>query len=159
LGLGVIATERGRNRDDVVFRSTDLDKLRGFPVVLLVNGLTSGGAELIAAALQDHGRGFVVGQRTLGKASVQKTLHLGIPGVALRLTTGAFLRPTGKNLHRCPTSRPSDDWGVRPDDGGDARVSAELGARLRQWWAWQSLRPGGSAERLPLDDPRADPQQ
>jgi hypothetical protein len=44
-----------------------------------------------------------------------------------------------------------------PDE--DARLSAELGKRLKGWWQEMALRPPRSAERLALDDPRADPQQ
>jgi carboxyl-terminal processing protease len=159
LGTCTVATVKSRNREDTVYRSTDVNKLRDFPLVVLVNGDTSGGAELIAAALQDHKRAVVAGQRTLGKASVQTPLHLGMEGVGLKLTSGTFLRPSGKNLHRFPESTPGDDWGVRPDPGAEFRMSVELGRRLRDCWQWQSLRPGSSRERLPLDDPRADPQR
>jgi carboxyl-terminal processing protease len=159
VGQGVIATARSRGREDTVYRSTDLGKFRGFPLVVLVNGETSGGAELIAAALQDHKRAAVAGQRTLGKGSIQTPVHVGVAGVGLRLTSGTFLRPSGKNLHRFPDSKSEDDWGVRPDADCDCRVSAELGRRLRDWWLWQSLRPADSSERLPLDDPDADPQR
>src|SRR5262245_32999118 len=81
------------------------------PIVVLVNGETSGGGELIAAALQDHGRAAVVGQRTIGKGTVQQ----GVDGFPFKLTTGTFVRPNGKNFHRHPNSKPEDDWGVRPD--------------------------------------------
>src|SRR5262249_14493934 len=129
---------------------------RGCPVVVLVNGETSGGAELIAAALQDHKRACVVGQRTLGKASVQTPLAVGVEGTGFKLTSGTFVRPAGKNLHRFPDSKAEDFWGVLPDE--DARLSPELGKRLKGWWTLMSLRPGRSRERLALDDPRADPQ-
>jgi len=128
------------------------------PVVVLVNGQTSGGAELIAAALQDHKRARVVGQRTLGKASVQSPVAIGVPTAGMKLTSGSFARPSGKNLHRDPDSGPGADWGVRPDPGLEFRVSAELGQQLREEWLQQTLRPGLSNERLPLDNPAKDPQ-
>ncbi len=156
LGACVLATVKNRSREDTVYRSTSEGKYRDFALVALVNGETSGGAELIAGALQDQKRAVVVGQRTLGKASVQTPLALGLEGVGFKLTSGTFVRPGGKNLHRFPESTPSDDWGVRPDE--DARLSPELGRRLKEWWQLQSLRPARSAERLPLDDSRADPQ-
>jgi carboxyl-terminal processing protease len=159
LGEGTVATVKSRSAPPAVYRSTDHGKYRSFPLVVLVNGETSGGAELIAAALQDHKRALVVGQRTLGKASVQVPFALGQPGVALKLTTGTFVRPSGKNLHRFPASKPEDDWGVRPDEGGELRLSADLGRQLRRWWLEQSLRPGPSRQRLTLDDPSADPQR
>jgi carboxyl-terminal processing protease len=159
LGEGTVATVKSRGREDNVYRSTKEGKFADFPVVVLVNGETSGGAELIAAALQDHGRAAVAGQRTLGKASVQTPLPLGVAGVGLKLTSGTFVRPSGKNLHRFPDSKPADDWGVRPDEGAEFRISADLSRALRQWWLQQTLRPGSSSERLPLDDPTADPQR
>ncbi len=125
-------------------------------MVVLVNGETSGGAELIAAALQDHKRAVVVGQRTLGKASVQQPLQNPPPGVQLKLTAGTFYRPSGKNLHRFPESKPGDDWGVKPDV--EFRVSPQLGRQLKAWWEAQTLRPGPSLERLPLDDLSNDAQ-
>jgi carboxyl-terminal processing protease len=157
LGAGVIATVKTRGREDTVYRSGDADKLGDFGLVVLVNGETSGGAELVAAALQDHRRAVLVGQRTLGKASVQTPLAVGIDGVGFKLTSGTFVRPSGKNLHRFADAKPDTPWGVTPEE--DSRVSPELGKRLKEWWQQYSLRPARSYERLPLDDPRADPQQ
>ncbi len=157
LGNGIIATERSRGREDTVYRSAEAGKFRNFALVVLVNGETSGGAELIAAALQDHKRAVVIGQRTRGKSSVQVPLPVGVEGMALKLTRGAFIRPSGKNLHRFPDSAPSGDWGVIPDE--DFRLSPELGKRLKEWHQLYALRPAGSRERLALDDPRADTQR
>jgi C-terminal processing protease CtpA/Prc len=157
LGECVVATRKDRASEEV-FRSTKEGKFLDFPIVVLINGETSGGGELIAAALQDHRRARVAGQRSLGKASVQTQLPLG-SGLGLKLTSGTFVRPSGKNLHRFPDSKPGDDWGVRPDPGLELRLSADLGRQLRQWWLWQTLRPGPSNEVLPLDDPEADPQR
>jgi carboxyl-terminal processing protease len=159
LGEGTVATVKGRDRADAVYRSTNEGPFRDLPMTVLVNGETTGGAELVAAALQDHGRAAVAGQRTAGKGSVQTMLYLGREGVGLRLTTATISRPSGKGLHRFPESKPADDWGVRPDQGLESRVSPDLGKALREWWLLQSLRPGPSFERLPLDDPAGDPQR
>lgn len=136
----------------------DEKKLQTLPLIVLVNGTTSGGAELIAAAVQDNNRGRVAGQRTLGKASVQTPIDL-VDDVKLKLTTGTFSRPSGKNLHRFPESKDADDWGVCPDAHLELRVSRDLDRQLRAWWQLQTLRPGPSREVLPLDDPGADPQR
>ncbi len=159
VGNVVVATVKSRNEGERVFRSTGQHRLDDFPVVLLVNGETSGGGELIAASLKDHNRVRVAGQRTLGKASVQTPFFLGTAGLGMKVTSGTFLRPSGKNLHRFPDSKESDDWGVRPDEGLEMRLSADLGRQLKQWWLWQTLRPGPSDEALPLDDPENDPQR
>jgi carboxyl-terminal processing protease len=141
-----------------------------FPVVVLVNGETTGGAELVAAVLQDNRRALVAGERTRGKASVQRkyslagevaglSLTVPVPNMELKLTTGILARPSGKNLNRFADSKPTDDWGVRPEPRLAFLVSAELTQRLQQWWQLQSLRPGSDNGALPLDDPAADPQR
>jgi carboxyl-terminal processing protease len=128
-----------------------------FPVVVLINGETSGGGELIAAALQDYNRATIAGQRTVGKASVQgKPRQLS---VAFKLTTGTFIRPSGRNLQRFPDSKPSDDWGVRPDAGCELPLTTDACRRLKEWWVLSTLRPAGNVEALPLDDPENDPQR
>jgi C-terminal processing protease CtpA/Prc len=165
---GVVATIKGRGGPDKVYQARDGGghKFLTCPIVVLVNAETSGGGELIAAALQDHKRAVVAGQRSRGKASIQTqtTIQLIADGhlggtLQLKLTNGTFLRPSGKALNRFADSRPSDDWGVRPDPGLECRVSADLGRQLKEWWRDQTLRPGASNKALPLDDPEADPQR
>ena len=159
LGDEIIATVRGRDGRDNHYHNTQPTRFLDLPLVVLVNGQTSGGAELIAAALEDHQRAAVAGQRSRGKASVQTALYLSLPGAGLKLTTGVFLRPSRKNLNRSKDSGPEDDWGVRPFRQLEHRVSPEFDRRLRRWWEEQSLRPGGDCRLLPLDDPAADPQR
>jgi carboxyl-terminal processing protease len=156
LGEGTIATVRYRNRPEDVYRSTKDNKWLDFPMVVLVNGESTGGAEMIAAALQDHHRAAIVGQRSRGKGNVQSILP-SLGSVGLKVTSGVIVRPDGKNLHRFPDSKPSDDWGVRPDR--EYRISPDLSRALRTWWEQQTLRPGSSSERQPLDDPILDPQR
>jgi C-terminal peptidase prc len=136
------------------------------PLVVLVNGETLGGGELVAAAIQDARRGAVVGQRTVGKGSVQNSLlneqgaeFSPVANLTIRLSIGVFTRSNGKNLQRFATSKPGDDWGVRPDRGLEFAVSRELSQKLRDLWLLQSLRPGDSGETLPMDDPANDAQR
>lgn len=164
LGEELISTVKMRGREDTVYRGNGRSVCVKLPMVVLVNGETSGGAELIAAALQDHGRALVVGQRTKGKASVQVPIGFlpglvsgGLEGVGFKVTSGTFVRPSGKNLHRGADSQPDDDWGVLPDE--DFRLSPELGQRLKEQWQLWSLRPVMGRERLSLDDPTYDTQR
>lgn len=129
-----------------------------FPLLVLVNGETSGGAELIAAAMQDNHRARIAGRRTLGKGSIQRQIPV-VGEVELKLTSGTILRASGKKLHRFTDSKPTDDWGVRPDAGLEFRVSPEVNRQVREWHLLYSLRPGGAREILPLDDPANDPQR
>ena len=62
---------------------------------------------------------MIVGERSYGKGSVQKIIKLGEsdPPTALKLTTDTYWRPSGKNIHRYPDSKETDDWGVKPNPG------------------------------------------
>jgi len=64
---------------------------------VLVNRGTYGAAELTAAAIVDAKRGDVVGERTFGEGSVQKTLELP-DGAALLLTVAKYQSPSGKKI-------------------------------------------------------------
>ena len=58
-----------------------------------------------------------MGERTWGKGSVQNIIELENGRSALKLTTAAYKRPSGKNIHRFPNSKDKDEWGVMPDLG------------------------------------------
>src|SRR5262249_26130014 len=135
-----------------VHRGTEAATCKDLPVVVLVNAETSGGAELVAAALRDHGRAVVAGQRTRGKASGQTPLPIGLEGGGFKLPTRPVVRPSGKNLHRFGDGEAT--WGVLPDL--DCRISPQLSEKLKRDWLLMSLRPASARERLPLDDPLAD---
>ena len=135
-------------------------KAGDFPLLVLVNGDTVGGGELIAAALQDNGRAVIAGTRTHGKATIQWPVRvLALPGYAFKMSGGTYTRPNGKNLQRFPKSKPTDDWGLRPDPGYEIPMSNDLGRTMKEMHVLYALRPGDSREAMPLDDPAADPQR
>ncbi len=86
-----------------------------YPMVVLVNEGSASASEIVSAALQDHKRALVIGERSFGKGSVQNLVPMEGGKSALKLTTAKYIRPNGKNIHRFPDSKPEDDWGVRPD--------------------------------------------
>lgn len=96
------------------------------PMAVLVNRHSASASEIVASALQDNHRAVVVGERSFGKGSVQKLLYLNPEhSSAIKLTTETYWRPSGKNIHRAPTSKESDDWGVRPDPGMEVPTTEE----------------------------------
>jgi carboxyl-terminal processing protease len=63
-----------------------------------------------------------VGERTWGKGSVQNVIEMEGGNSALKLTTAAYMRPSGKNIHRFPDAKESDEWGVMPDKGWELKL-------------------------------------
>src|SRR5208283_4684871 len=105
------------------------------PMAILVNHYSASASEIVSACLQDHKRAVVMGERTWGKGSVQNIIELENGHSALKLTTAAYQRPSGKNIHRFPDSKDKDEWGVMPDLGYELalgeRETFELAADRR----------------------------
>jgi carboxyl-terminal processing protease len=141
------------------YRASASDKSRwlNVPLTVLIGPDTSGAAELVAAALQDHERAKIIGQRSRGKATIwgPNRSRTSRVNYSIKLSTGMFFRPSGKNLHRLSNHTASDDWGVRPDI--EVVLPATMRRQIRAWWFEHDLRPVGSNEATRLDNPRNDP--
>lgn len=99
LNAGEIAIMEGRNSsDEMQFMASAGDGSGAYSrLIVLVNEGTASGAELVAAALQDHRRAQIVGAATLGYGTVQ-TMYPLSPGGVLKLTTHRIRRPSGESL-------------------------------------------------------------
>ncbi len=118
---GVIVTTRDRHGGEKNYRARPNNSPwpAGCPIVVLLDSRSASASEIVAAALQDHHRAAVCGERSFGKGSVQTLFRLGPDQkTAVKLTTQTYWRPSGKNIDRAnaPRDQP-DDWGVRPDPG------------------------------------------
>lgn len=127
---GRIVSTDGRNSPIRVWEAREPDTFDGFPMAVLVNKYSASASEILAACLQDHGRAVIIGERTWGKGSVQNIVELEEGKSALKLTTAGYKRPNGKNIHRYPDAKDSDDWGVLPNDGFAVAVSTADMSRL-----------------------------
>lgn len=78
-------------------KATAEDVLRGAPIVVLINGGSASGSEIVAGALQDHKRVVVMGNDSFGKGSVQTILPLDNKS-ALKLTTALYYTPAGRSI-------------------------------------------------------------
>jgi len=81
-------------------------------MVCLVNGYSASASEIVSAALQDHERALIMGERSYGKGSVQNVWQLsGNAEAAVKVTTQYYHLPGGRMIHRLPGS---PNWGVEP---------------------------------------------
>jgi carboxyl-terminal processing protease len=95
---GLIVSVEGRKEDQKLkFYAHPNGNLARYPLVVLVNGGSASGAEIVAGAIQDHGRGIIVGTQTFGKGSVQTIIPLK-DGSGLRLTTARYYTPNGRSI-------------------------------------------------------------
>jgi carboxyl-terminal processing protease len=117
LAEGRIVSTKGRSSPERVWNAKKSPKFADVPLVVLVNRYSASASEIVAACLQDHHRAGVVGERTWGKGSVQNVIEMEEGRSAIKLTTAAYLRPSGKNIHRFPDAKETDEWGVTPDKG------------------------------------------
>ena len=122
INKGEIVTVKKRGEPDDVRSARRDGHLVDVPVVCLINGDSASASEIVSAALQDHKRAVIMGERSYGKGSVQTVTPFD--GGALKLTTASFWRPSGKNLNKASTpGRDEDEWGVTPDKGHEIKLT------------------------------------
>jgi carboxyl-terminal processing protease len=107
LERGEVVSQRGRRRTDIErYYARPGDAAKGVPIIVLVDAGSASAAEIVAAALQDHRRAIVMGERSFGKGSVQTLIPLGRGTTAIRLTTARYYTPSGRSVQ---------EGGVTPD--------------------------------------------
>jgi carboxyl-terminal processing protease len=128
LNHGTITYLQGQKYPREAFNAEPSKAVTSLPLAVLVNKSTSGPAEIVAAAILENARGDVVGDKTFGDGSVQKTIDLP-DGGALILSVAKYYSPSGKVIQDTavtPNVVVADaDDGVGVDDGdGDGATAA-----------------------------------
>jgi carboxyl-terminal processing protease len=95
---GLIVSVEGRKEDQKMkFNAHSQGTIPSHPLIVLINGGSASGAEIVAGAIQDNGRGLLMGTHTFGKGSVQTIFPLK-DGSGLRLTTARYYTPAGRSI-------------------------------------------------------------
>ncbi|MEX2366975.1 MAG: S41 family peptidase, partial [Pseudohongiellaceae bacterium] len=120
---GLIVYTKGRlDENEMRFNADRGDPSRGVPLVVLINSGSASASEIVAGALQDHGRGIIMGSASFGKGSVQTVLPL-TNDRAIKLTTALYFTPNGRSIQA---------RGIVPDipveRGQVTRTPARIGA-------------------------------
>lgn len=112
---------RGEYGTHQTFENTAYDP-EDFPLVVLVNRNSASASEIVAGAIQDYGRGYLVGETTFGKGLVQRVFSLDY-GTGLTLTTQKYYTPYGRSIQRDYSSGSFYDYYVRHDPEDEPQPS------------------------------------
>lgn len=102
---GIIVTEKYSDTDKKEHDAVGKARLGDIKTVVLINGGSASGSEIVAGALKDHGKAVLIGEKTFGKGSVQ-SLENFEDGSSLKLTVAKWLTPNGTCIN---------EKGVEPD--------------------------------------------
>ena len=106
LAEGVVLTERFGNGEAEVYRARAGGLATEIPMVVLIDAGSASASEIVAGALQDHGRAILVGETTYGKGSVQDWITLSGDGGAVRVTVARWYTPSDRQINEA---------GLQPD--------------------------------------------
>jgi carboxyl-terminal processing protease len=123
LNHGTIAYLQGQKYPRETFNADPAKAVTSLPLVVLTNKGTAGAAEIVAAAILENARGDVVGDKTFGEGSVQKTIDLP-DGSAVILSVAKYYSPSGKAIQDAAVTpnvvvASSDDESAVPDEDED----------------------------------------
>ena len=150
-GAGQTFTYRGQQNGDT-----------SFPIAVLINGYSASASEILSACLQDHGRAVVIGERSYGKGSVQRVRPYAATEGRLKYTDARYYPPSGRNIDKVameqdPELKKKDEWGVKPDNGFEIKLSREERAEWLEYVRDLSVIPP-AGKKAPAVDPSKDKQ-
>jgi carboxyl-terminal processing protease len=120
----VVVSMKGRS-EPAVYNSNNSDP-EDMPLVVLINRNSASASEIVAGAIQDHGRGLIVGETSFGKGLVQHVFQLPF-NTGLTLTTARYYTPYGRSLQRDYSSGSLYDYYTRHDQEDSNQAALQPG--------------------------------
>ena len=113
-----VVSVRGRGGEEVREYKNNIGDPVDHPLVVLINRNSASASEIVAGAVQDHGRGLIVGETSFGKGLVQKVYQLPY-GAGLTLTTAKYYTPYGRSIQRDYSAGSIYDYYTRHAPGAE----------------------------------------
>ncbi len=152
---GTIVSTKGRLAEsDMSFEATRSNPGGDTPLVVLINEGSASASEIVAGALQDHGRAIIMGTRSFGKGSVQTVLPLS-EDRAIKLTTSLYYTPSGRSIQAYgiePDIVVDEALVTRLDRNSAAYSEADLQGHLESTTEQPGVRPEVSAQQILVND-------
>lgn len=118
----IVYTEGREMIDRREYRSETPARLLDYPIAVLINGQSASGAEIVAGALQDTGKAWIIGETSYGKGSVQ-SIYAFKDGAGLRQTTALYYLPSGRSIN---------ETGIVPDQVVELSEEEEFRLALQE---------------------------
>ena len=145
-----IVSHRGRASSERPYIAKNGNRGRDYPIVVLVDRMSASAAEIVAGALQDHDRGWVLGENTFGKGLVQTVYPLG-ENTGLALTTAHFYTPSGRLIQRDYTNKSFFDYYYHKDENARNPLDVKMTDSGRTVYGGGGITPDEKYVRPKLD--------
>ncbi len=137
---GLCVTVKPRVGREEKYYDQGFGKFTKFPMVVLINGNSASASEIVSACLKDYSRATIIGERSYGKGSVQTIERFRPTEGEFKFTTARYFPPLGENIDKLSTpGKPEDEWGVKPSEGFEVKLSREEKADLAEFFRDKEL--------------------
>ena len=146
----LIVSHHGRSSPEKSYVARNGNHGHEYPIVVLVDGYSASAAEIVAGALQDHDRAWILGARTFGKGLVQTVYPLS-ENTGLALTTAHFYTPSGRLIQRDYSNRSFYDYYFHKGDDSKNPLDVKMTEGGRTVYGGGGITPDEKFEAAKLD--------